>query len=221
MGGIAFYRSDYLTRNQKGIYDTTCEEFFPYPALTTRMTWSSDTIAPAQPTDLIYKEGVISWDFREPMAEGRWQTVYFNIYGSNIYPVDVTKAENLLAQRIPATSYQIAGRALTKSFYAVTAIDRFGNESAPVQEISNITSRPSHEAIMAAVRQHFAGTSAPALPKTSKKEKAAKPTKAAKTEKPKAEKPVKVKEEKVKAEKQKKEKKSPEIHIVDFSKYLE
>ncbi len=230
MGGIAFYRSDYLTRNQKGIYDTACEEFFPYPALTTRMTWSTDTIAPAQPTDLYYKDGIIRWNFREPMTEGRWQTVYFNIYGSNIYPVDVTKAENLLAQRIPATSYQIAGRALTKSFYAVTATDRFGNESAPVQEISNITSRPSHEAIIAAVRQHFAGTAAPALPKTSKnkKEKVAKPTKVkttkpqkVKEEKPKVEKPVKVKEEKVKAEKPKKEKKSTEIHIVDFSKYLE
>ncbi|MBO4565332.1 MAG: family 10 glycosylhydrolase [Bacteroidaceae bacterium] len=233
MGGIAFYRSDYLTRNQKGIYDTTCEEFFPYPALTTRMTWSSDTIAPTQPTDLFYKDGVIHWNFREPMTEGRWQTVHFNIYGSNIYPVDITKAENLLAQRIPTTSYQIAGRALTKSFYAVTATDRFGNESAPVQEISNITSRPSHEAIMAAVRRHFAGTSAETSSKQSKKAQKTKTpkVKTVKPEKVKVEKPVKekevkvkevkVKEEKVKVEKPKKEKKSTEIHIVDFSKYLE
>lgn len=243
MGGIAFYRSDYLTRNQKGIYDTTCEEFFPYPALTTRMTWSSDTIAPSQPTDLVYKDGVISWKFREPMTEGRWQTVHFNIYGSNIYPVDVTKAENLLAQRIPTTSYQIVGRALTKSFYAVTATDRFGNESAPVQEISNITSRPSHEAIMEAVRRHFAGTPTETSSKQSKKVKKVKTpkVKTVKPEKAKAEKPVKekevkvkevkekdvkvkevkVKEEKVKTEKPQKEKKSTEIHIVDFSKYLE
>ena len=236
MGGIAFYRSDYLTRNQKGIYDTTCEEFFPYPALTTRMTWSSDTVAPSQPTDLYYKDGLIRWNFREPMNEGRWQTVHFNIYGSNIYPVDVTKAENLLAQRVPTTSYQIAGRALTKSFYAVTATDRFGNESAPVQEISNITSRPSRQEIVAAVRRHFAGTPSLALPKASKKEKAAKPAKVkatkpqkVKEEKAKVEKPVKVKEEKVKEvkvkeekpKKEKKEKKSTEIHIVDFSKYLD
>ena len=236
MGGIAFYRSDYLTRNQKGIYDTTCEEFFPYPALTTRMTWSSDTVAPSQPTDLYYKDGLIRWNFREPMNEGRWQTVHFNIYGSNIYPVDVTKAENLLAQRVPTTSYQIAGRALTKSFYAVTATDRFGNESAPVQEISNITSRPSRQEIVAAVRRHFAGTPSLALPKASKKEKAAKPAKVkatkpqkVKEEKAKVEKPVKVKEEKVKEvkvkeekpQKVKEEKKSTEIHIVDFSKYLD
>lgn len=229
MGGIAFYRSDYLTRNQKGIYDTTCEEFFPYPALTTRMTWSTDTLAPPQPTDLYYKDGVIRWNFSEPMFTDRWQTVYFNIYGSNIYPVDVTKAENLLAQRIPHTSYQIAGRAFTKSFYAVTATDRFGNESEPVQEISNITSLPTRHDVIAAVQQHFAGTEVPALPAQTKKVKAPKPAKVKepKPEKEKAEKPVKEKPEKpvkVKPEKEKKEKKAKTqtvIRTIDFSKYLD
>ena len=180
------------------------------------MTWSSDTLAPSQPSNLVYKDGIIRWDFREPMNEGRWQTVYFNIYGSNIYPVDVTKAENLLAQRIPTTNYQIAGRALTKSFYAVTATDRFGNESAPIQEVSTITSLPSRQDVIEAVRQHFAGTSvATTVTKKSKTTKTKK-VKATKPEKVKTEKPVKVKEEKPK-----KEKKSSEIRVVDFSKYLQ
>lgn len=225
IGGIAFYRSEYLIRNFKGIYDATCDEFFPYPALTTPMTWSGHTDAPTQPTNLKYKDGVITWNYSQPRTDGRWPIVHFNIYGSNIYPVDITSPENLLAQRIPQTQYTIAGRALTKSFYAVTAVDRFGNESAPIQEVSTITERPSRDAIIAAVRRHFAGTAAvdEASSKKTKKEKTQK-VKTPKTTKVKTEKPAKVKEEKVKTEKtktEKSEKKKTEVRTVDFSKYLD
>ena len=225
IGGIAFYRSEYLIRNFKGIYDATCEEFFPYPALTTPMTWSGHTDAPTQPTNLKYKDGVITWNYSQPTTDGRWPIVHFNIYGSNIYPVDITSPENLLAQRIPQTQYTIAGRALTKSFYAVTAVDRFGNESAPIQEVSTITERPSRDAIIAAVRRHFAGTAAvdEASSKKTKKEKTQK-VKTPKATKVKTEKPAKVKEEKVKTEKtktEKSEKKKTEVRTVDFSKYLD
>ena len=61
IGGIAFYRGEFLTNNYKGIYDTTCEEFFPYPALTARMTWMGDTIAPTAPTSLNYENGILHW----------------------------------------------------------------------------------------------------------------------------------------------------------------
>ena len=225
IGGIAFYRSEYLIRNFKGIYDATCEEFFPYPALTTPMTWSGHTDAPTQPTNLKYKDGIITWNYSQPTTDGCWPIVHFNIYGSNIYPVDITRPENLLAQRIPQTQYTIAGRALTKSFYAVTAVDRFGNESEPIQEVSTITERPSRDAIIAAVRRHFAGTAAvdEASSKKTKKEKTQK-VKTPKTTKVKTEKPAKVKEEKVKTEKtktEKSEKKKTEVRTVDFSKYLD
>lgn len=225
IGGIAFYRSEYLIRNFKGIYDATCDEFFPYPAFTTPMTWSGHTDAPTQPTNLKYKDGIITWNYSQPTTDGRWPIVHFNIYGSNIYPVDITSPENLLAQRIPQTQYTIAGRALTKSFYAVTAVDRFGNESAPIQEVSTITERPSRDAIIAAVRRHFTGTAAveASSSKKTKKEKTQK-VKTPKATKVKTEKPAKVKEEKVKTEKtktEKSEKKKTEVRTVDFSKYLD
>lgn len=62
IGGIAFYRGEFLTNNTKGIYDTTCDEFFPYPALTARMTWMGDTLAPTAPTSLYYKDGILHWE---------------------------------------------------------------------------------------------------------------------------------------------------------------
>lgn len=214
MGGIAFYRSDYLTNNIKGLYDTTCEEFFPYPALSTRMTWCGDTIAPESPTGMRYKDGVLTWNYGKPLTDGQWQSVYFNVYGSNTYPVDITKAENLLDIHVTDLRYEIAGRALTKHFFAVTATDRFGNESAALQEQNtSSTSRPSEQEIFAAVRKHFSGEymeTASASKRTGVSKQ--KSTKAV------AVKPQKAKKEKTKKEKETKQ--SNEIRVVDFSKYL-
>ena len=129
IGGVCLYRSDFFTRNCKGIYQTVCEEFFPYPALPPRMIWTGDTTAPAAPTDLRYQEGRLSW--KAPASQ---RELFYNLYGSNVYPVDVTCAENLLAVRIPTTETELSGRATGKRYFAVCASDRFGNQSAAVQE---------------------------------------------------------------------------------------
>lgn len=125
VGGIAFYRSEFLTKNCKGIYDACQQEFFPYPALMPTMTWMGKKTAPASPSHLIYNKGKLMW-------EGN--AAYYNVYGSNTYPVDCTRAENLLFARHEGTTFQIGGRALKMHYFAVTASDRFGNESAPTQE---------------------------------------------------------------------------------------
>lgn len=199
IGGIAFYRSEYLTTNMKGLYETTCEEFFPYPAFTPRMVWSTDTLAPSKPTSLIYKDGVIHWSFSEPMTHGKWQSTYFNVYGSNMYPVDINKAENILTNKITENYFVISGKASKKHYYAVTTIDRFGNESGALQEQISDTLRPSREDIMNAMKRQF-------VVKVNDKRGKAK----------------KVKVTKVKTPKIKKEnKKEPaEIITVDFNKYL-
>ena len=140
IGGIAFYRGEFLTKNCKGIYDATCNEFFPYPALTARMTWMGDTIAPNAPTYIIYKEGVLHWQ-APPSRDGG---LLYNVYGSNVYPVDVTKAENLLATRVRDTQWMLNARAQKVRHYAVTAIDRLGNESTAVQEEKPTFELPKH-----------------------------------------------------------------------------
>ena len=50
------------------------------------------------------------------------------------YPVDTKKAENIVAQSIRETSYIYAPIQPwnAKKYFAVTAIDRCGNESAPI-----------------------------------------------------------------------------------------
>lgn len=150
IGGIAFYRGEFLTKNCKGIYDTTCEEFFPYPALTARMTWMGDTLAPPAPTYIKYEEGVLRWN--QPAtsspttgeAPARSSYLLYNIYGSNTYPVDVTQAENLLATRVRHPQWTINARGRKVRHYAVTAIDRFGNESPATQEEKPVIELPKH-----------------------------------------------------------------------------
>ena len=162
IGGIAFYRGEFFTNNCKGIYDTTCDEFFPYPALTARMTWMGDTIAPSAPTYIIYKEGVLHWQAPQPpKGEGSRDVpnisqdsdspspsgaggLLYNVYGSNLYPVDITKAENLLAVNLRDTHWTLNARAQKLRHYAITAIDRFGNESPALQEEKPAFELPKH-----------------------------------------------------------------------------
>ena len=221
VGGIAFYRSDFLTRNLKGLYDATCEEFFPYVALTTPMTWMQESCEPKQPTNMSHRDGCITWQYSEPLEHDGWPFISFNIYGSNTYPVDTEAAENLLQHHVHETKYTISGRGTTKRYFAVRAIDRYGNESTALQEtITNISSH-TYDEIMEAVSRHYqtpaTGTETPTT-KTSKqpKQEKSKTTKPAKTQK--ATKPAKpAKQQKA----QKPAKQEQQIITIDFSKYLD
>lgn len=187
IGGIAFYRGEFLTNNTKGIYDTTCDEFFPYPALTARMTWMGDTLAPPSPTSLYYKDGTLHWESHtlsnspcegedsirkvpSPLGEDGRGLLY-NIYGSNTYPVDVTKAENLLAARVTDTQWQLNARAQKVRHYAVTAIDRMGNESPAAQEEKPTIELPEHINVPRLINRDLKGASKATGKKNKKKKK--------------------------------------------------
>lgn len=133
VGGIAFYRSDFFTRNCRGLYDATCAEFFPYPALTPAMTWMDNTVKPESPNHLQREKDVLSWQGQQQnVGDGNY--VYYNIYGSNVYPVDIDDAANLVATRQMGTTYNLTGRATKFRYFAVTASTRLGIESEAAQE---------------------------------------------------------------------------------------
>ena len=58
--------------------------------------------------------------------------IMYNVYTSKESPVDITDGRNLIARRLTRPQLTI-GRDDGAHFYAVTAIDRYGNESAPLQ----------------------------------------------------------------------------------------
>lgn len=130
--GHAYFRSKFFTDNVKGIYDFAKETFNRHPALIPPMTWESTTI-PATPSALNRKKHsgdveILSW---RPVEKDTTKIMY-NVYCSREYPVNTDDACNLMMTRLQKTSIIIPRD--PSRYYAVTALDRYGNESKPLQE---------------------------------------------------------------------------------------
>lgn len=125
--GFCMFRSKYFTDNVKGIYDFVAHTFCRYPAIVPAMCGYENAAVPA-PTDL---KVFSTQDGTGVRWKGCGEGLMFNVYVSDSYPVDVNKAENLLCVRRREEYIAIAKP--MNMYFAVTAIDRYGNESEPCQ----------------------------------------------------------------------------------------
>jgi uncharacterized lipoprotein YddW (UPF0748 family) len=125
--GHCYFRSKFLTDNIKGIY-TFAQQFDATPALIPPMTWARKT-PPSAPAQLEHNGQVLSWT--EAYNNNDSPYLLYNVYASRQYPVDIHDAQNLVATRIRATAVSVP--ADKSIFYAVTACDRYGQESMPCQ----------------------------------------------------------------------------------------
>ena len=129
--GVAFFRSKFLTDNVKGIYTFT-QDFNKVSTLIPPMTWAGKR-APLPATAFSVKRGMtadqLAWSGARDNSDGNY--LLYNIYASDSYPVDINDARNLLLTRQRETVLTVPhkGKIL---YYAVTAVDRYGNESAAV-----------------------------------------------------------------------------------------
>ena len=125
-----FFRAKFLLDNVKGVYDLTAFHN-RQPALIPPMTWAQ-SIAPTPPTRFEVQRtrhgDNLSWSGAHDRSDGPY--LLYNIYASATLPVDVTDAANLLAARVRSTHLSVK-RTMRQPmlFYAVTAVDRYGNES--------------------------------------------------------------------------------------------
>lgn len=123
--GHCYFRSKFFTDNTKGIFDFAVNEFDNIPSLVPPMTWVS-SVRPSAPT--VIKTDTISntlmWSGAQDMSNGPYLT--YNVYCSTECPVDVTDPRNLMVSRTRNTSMLVP---LNGRYYAVTAMDRYGNES--------------------------------------------------------------------------------------------
>ena len=131
--GFAFFRSKFFTDNTKGLYHYVAHRHTPYPALTPPMTWQQST-PPAPPTNVRLKPVLqtnttcLAW---QP-AHANDDNVRYNIYASPTLPVDINDVRHLIAIRVAATTLTLPENTQrTPLHYAVTTIDRYGNESLP------------------------------------------------------------------------------------------
>ena len=125
--GHCFFRCKFLLDNVQGIYDFVANELNRYPALIPPMTWV-DSTPPSPPSSLTYdsKKRLLSW---QPADD---DTYLYNIYKSDNSPLGTATPENMIAVRTAQRQVEIPpGHHLFDVHYAVTAIDRYGNESEP------------------------------------------------------------------------------------------
>lgn len=125
--GHSFFRSKFLTDNTKGIYDFT-RHFNRLPALPHPLK-ATGKAAPEAPAGLQLRNGQLSW----PAAVNNNDSPYllYNVYASRDYPVDTSCPENLVGWRLRATSVSV--KPAPGLYYAVCAVDRYGQESSPRQ----------------------------------------------------------------------------------------
>lgn len=128
LAGTAQFRSLFVTDNTKGVYDLLLHHN-PYPALVPAMPWLSDA-KPAKPQGL---EVTIDKSTTTLTWQGS-KGVSYNIYSSYTYPVDITNPANLYRTYLRDTCYEEPTPSLVyPRHYAITAIDRYGNESPALQ----------------------------------------------------------------------------------------
>lgn len=130
--GHAFFRSRFLLDDVKGIYRFTRQQMNRYPALVPPMTWENDT-PPQAPARLELRRTAGRDSLR--WSDGNTD-LYYNVYASARYPVDISDPRLLIAVRTSATGISVPQPSPTAAMnYAVTAVDRYGNESRPVATV--------------------------------------------------------------------------------------
>ncbi len=126
--GHAFFRSKFLTDNTKGLYDFVVNEFNADLALVPPLTWES-SVEPTTPTLLVDSlASKLTWSGAIDRSDGDYLT--YNVYASWQWPVEVNSA-NLVAMRLKTNELLVP---LDGRYYAVTAMDRYGNQSEAAQQ---------------------------------------------------------------------------------------
>ena len=130
--GHAHFRSYFLTANKQGVYDFE-KQFNAVLALTpTAQGVTSNGSAP-QPINASLverredKSVTLAWKAVSP---------YYNIYASHSYPVDTEDARNLLYARYTGQIINLKN-VNPNLYFAVRGMDRYGHETAALQENSN------------------------------------------------------------------------------------
>ena len=130
--GHAHFRSYFLTANKQGVYDFE-KQFNAVLALTPTVQGVTSNGSAPQPINASLverredKSVILAWKAVSP---------YYNIYASYGYPVDTEDARNLLYARYTGQIINLKN-VNPNLYFAVRGMDRYGHETAALQENSN------------------------------------------------------------------------------------
>ena len=130
LSGQAYFRSRFLTDNTKDIYTYLKQDYYPYPALLPPMAWQSST--PPDKPRLVNRKRVggvneqIEWTAQENCR--------YVIYASSKFPIDTSDPKNIVKVTYETSyTYNLLGAYYYNYHLSVTALDRYGNESLPLE----------------------------------------------------------------------------------------
>ena len=131
LDGQAFFRNEFLMKNTCGLTDSLKCRFYTYPAAVPPMIWQ-DSIAPLPPQkgEISLSNNCVSicWEESESFKS---EEIVYRIYASDTYPVDTNNGRNIICLKQNKNSF-VAKDSNIKRFWAITSIDRYGNESKPL-----------------------------------------------------------------------------------------
>lgn len=135
LAGEAHYRVKYLMDNTQGLYDQLITDDYRYPALQPAMTWI-DAQAPTVPQELRVEQlvpGYLRLTWHPSTDNDPYNAPRYVVYGSTSVPVDTSSGRHIVTTQVSDTTYVYAPTHPIEActHFAVTAIDRYGNESAP------------------------------------------------------------------------------------------
>lgn len=145
--GHCYFRAKFVMDNVKGVY-RYLENFDRHPALIPPMTWTQP-IAPSAPMELYVQRTAegdeLAWYGARDRSDGPY--LLYNIYASKEEPVDINNPANLVATRHLWQQLTIERKAgKPRLHYAVTALDRYGNESVACYEHESNVQQPGASA---------------------------------------------------------------------------
>ncbi len=142
--GQAYYRARSLLDNPKRVFTMLAGDYYAVPALIPPLSWqASAPPLPPEGLEAAFLPGEIRLEWK-PGRQDASSMLRYNVYAADGFPVDISRAENLVAAYLPQPSctinaWEAGGNA--RRYFAVTAIDRYGNESRPAQW--SVESRPA------------------------------------------------------------------------------
>lgn len=132
LDGQAFFRNEFLMENTCGLTDSLAHRFYTLPAAVPPMTWQ-DSIPPSPPLhgDISFTAGTVVLKWEKP--DSCKENISYRVYSSAVYPVDTENANNIVCLKTCENSFSYTPDDNGRLFWAVTSIDRYGNESSPLE----------------------------------------------------------------------------------------
>lgn len=130
----AYFRVDFLNNNTKGLYDFLKNEFYSEPALIPPLKgFENETPTPPRYLKIEKMGNKIRLIWEKPNLYSKESGISYRLYRAINEEPNVSLHKNLLCDRIDSLSYiyYINDPEFASAHFAVTAVDRFGNESAP------------------------------------------------------------------------------------------